>query len=76
MRCTRCLTLALDKADAMTTTTLSAAACDSTPQSSAQALRQNLARSLKKLVRNPLSVAGLIVIGVMGLHASLRGVTA
>lgn len=32
------------------------------PQSSAQALRQNLARSLKKLLRNPLSVAGLLVI--------------
>ncbi len=54
----------------MTTTTLSAAACDSTPQSSAQALRQNLARSLKKLVRNPLSVAGLIVIGVLLLVAA------
>lgn len=54
----------------MTTTTLNAAACDSTPRSSAQALRQNLARSLKKLVRNPLTVAGLIVIGALLLVAA------
>ncbi|GAB2881047.1 ABC transporter permease [Uliginosibacterium flavum] len=46
----------------MTTTTLPAAVCDSTPQSSAQALRQNLARSGRKLLRNPLAVAGLVVI--------------
>ena len=49
-------------ADIMTTTTLPAAACDSTPQSSAQALRQNMARIGRKLLRNPLAVAGLIVI--------------
>ncbi len=54
----------------MTTTTLNSAACDSTPQSSAQALRQNLARSLRKLLRNPLSVAGLIVIGALLLVAT------
>ena len=53
----------------MTTTTLPAA-CDSTPQSSAQALRQNLARNLKKLVRNPLSVVGLVVIGALLLVAA------
>ncbi len=49
-------------ADIMTTLTSSSAACDSTPQSSAQALRQNLARSGRKLLRNPLAVAGLVVI--------------
>lgn len=41
------------------------------PQSSAQALRQNLARSLKKLLRNPLSVAGLLVILGLLLVAAL-----
>jgi peptide/nickel transport system permease protein len=41
-----------------------------TPQSSAQALRQNLARNLKKLLRNPLSVAGLLVILALLLVAA------
>lgn len=54
----------------MSTTTLNAAACDSAPQSSAEALRQNLARSLRKLLRNPLSVAGLTVIAALLLVAA------
>ncbi|MDO6386495.1 MULTISPECIES: ABC transporter permease [unclassified Uliginosibacterium] len=54
----------------MTTTTLPAVAREQTPQSSAQALRQNLARNLRKLVRNPLSVAGLVVIGALLLLAA------
>lgn len=54
----------------MTTATLPAAAGDHAPRSSAQALRQNLARGLRKLMRNPLSVAGLVVIGALLLVAA------
>lgn len=54
----------------MTTATLPAAAGEHAPRSSAQALRQNLARGLRKLMRNPLSVAGLVVIAALLLVAA------
>nr|WP_223871654.1 hypothetical protein [Candidatus Dactylopiibacterium carminicum] len=53
----------------MTTTTNLAAPSDGTPQSSSQALRQNLARGARKLLRNPLSVVGLTVIAFLLLVA-------
>lgn len=49
----------------MTSTTANVAAYDGTPRSSSQALRQNLARGARRLTRNPLTVAGLVV--VLGL---------
>ncbi|MEC5396691.1 ABC transporter permease [Uliginosibacterium sp. H1] len=50
----------------MTSTTANVAATyDGTPRSSSQALRQNLARGARRLTRNPLTVAGLVV--VLGL---------
>ncbi|MDQ8021322.1 MAG: ABC transporter permease [Moraxellaceae bacterium] len=52
-------------ATTMTTTTANVAAYDGTPRSSSQALRQNLARGARRLTRNPLTVAGLVV--VLGL---------
>ncbi|MDP5238773.1 ABC transporter permease [Uliginosibacterium sp. 31-16] len=58
------------------TTTTSPAAFDSTPQSSAQALRQNLLRNLRKLLRNPLSVAGLVVILLLLLLAAFAPLVA
>lgn len=39
------------------------------PQSRNEALRQNLLRSLRRLVRNPLTVAGLIVVALLLLVA-------
>ncbi|MDQ7988936.1 MAG: ABC transporter permease [Candidatus Dactylopiibacterium sp.] len=52
------------------TMTASKTAPGGAPQSSAQALRQNLGRSARKLLRNPLSVAGLVVILALLLVAA------
>lgn len=54
----------------MTLTASKPANSNGTPQSSAQALRQNFVRNLRKLLRNPLSVAGLIVILALLLVAA------
>lgn len=55
----------------MTSTTYNAhtGSGSTTPHSSAQALRQNLARGIRKLLRNPLSMAGLVVIAMLLLVA-------
>ncbi|WP_345532950.1 nickel transporter permease [Viridibacterium curvum] len=57
----------------MTTMTLSAttsSASSGVPQSSTQALRENVLRNLRKLFRNPLAVAGLaVILGLLLLAA-------
>jgi peptide/nickel transport system permease protein len=42
---------------------------DTTPASAAQALRQNLARGLRSLLRNPMTVVGVTVVGLLLLVA-------
>lgn len=53
----------------MTSTTLDISAETAAPHSSAQALRQNLVRGLRKLLRNPLTMLGLLVIALLLLLA-------
>jgi len=52
----------------MTSSTLPLASLDTTPQSAAQAWRQSLQRGLRRLLHNPMTVAGLLVVlALMGV---------
>ena len=52
----------------MTSSTLPIASLDTTPQSAAQAWRQSLQRGLRRLLHNPMTVAGLLVVlALMGV---------
>lgn len=53
----------------MTTIPLDHSSASAAPASSAQALRQNILKGGRKLLRNPLSMVGLIVIGLLMLVA-------
>lgn len=52
----------------MTSSTLPLSSLDTTPQSAAQAWRQSLQRGLRRLLHNPMTVAGLLVVlALMGV---------
>ena len=49
---------------------------NATPESAAQALRQNLARGTRRLLRNPMTVAGMVVVALLLLVALFAPVIA